>query len=93
MNFDGPTGEGLVVMGKGFGHITSQANRHELGARLRKLASSCGANCIGEERVCKLQASTIKFQRNCKFQIGYEGCVFIELLELGVKIRTYPAEH
>jgi hypothetical protein len=42
-------GEGIVVMGTGFGHITSQANRHELGAKLRKLASSCGANCIAYE--------------------------------------------
>ena len=36
-------------MGTGFGHITKQANRHELGAKLRKLASNCGANCIAYE--------------------------------------------
>jgi hypothetical protein len=48
MNFDGmhSLAEGFIVMGKGFGHITKQANRSELGVKLRKLASSCGANCI-----------------------------------------------
>ena len=51
MNFDGmhSLAEGFVVMGRGFGHISSQANRHELGAKLRQLASSCGANCIAYE--------------------------------------------
>src|SRR6266496_3667934 len=51
MNFEGmhSLAEGFVVMGKGFGHITKQANRSELGAKLRKLASSCGANCIAYE--------------------------------------------
>jgi hypothetical protein len=41
--------EGFVVMGSGFGHITKQANRSELGAKLRKLASNCRANCIAYE--------------------------------------------
>lgn len=51
MNFDGmhSLAEGFVVMGKGFGHVTKQANRSELGAKLRKLASNCGANCIAYE--------------------------------------------
>ena len=51
MNFDGmhSLAEGFVVMGKGFGHITKQANRSELGAKLRRLASDCGANCIAYE--------------------------------------------
>jgi hypothetical protein len=51
MNFDGmhSTADGFVVMGSGFGHVTRQANRHELGAKLRKLASNCGANCIAYE--------------------------------------------
>ena len=49
VNFDGDSGGGWIVMGKGFGHISKQANRHELGAKLRKLASSCGANCIAYE--------------------------------------------
>ena len=65
-------GEGIVVMGTGFGHITSQANRHELGAKLRKLASNCGANCIAYEisgsefRVRFLRLRDDIFQKNVK---------------------------
>jgi hypothetical protein len=74
MNFDGmhSTGEGFVVMGNGFGHITSQANRHELGAKLRKLASNCGANCIAYEisgtefRVRFLRLRDDIFQKNVR---------------------------
>ena len=61
-----------ILMGTGFGHITSQANRHELGAKLRKLASSCGANCIAYEisgnefRVRFLRLSDDIFQENVK---------------------------
>jgi hypothetical protein len=74
MNFDGmhSTGEGFVVLGKGFGHITSHANRHELGAKLRKLASNCGANCIAYEisgsefRVRFLRLRDDIFQKNVK---------------------------
>ena len=35
INFDGmhSPGDGIVVMGTGFGHIAKQANRHELGAK------------------------------------------------------------
>lgn len=71
MNFE-MHGEGFVVMGKGFGHITSQANRHELGAKLRKLASSCGANCIAYEisgnefRVRFLRLRDDIFEKNVK---------------------------
>jgi len=72
MNFDGmhSTAEGFVVLGKGFGHITRQANRHELGAKLRKLASNCGANCIAYEisgtefRVRFLRLRDDIFQKN-----------------------------
>ena len=74
MNFDGmhSTAEGFVVLGKGFGHITRQANRHELGAKLRKLASNCGANCIAYEisgsefRVRFLRLRDDIFEKNVK---------------------------
>jgi len=74
MNFDGmhSTAEGFVVLGKGFGHITSQANRPELGAKLRKLASNCRANCIAYEisgsefRVRFLRLRDDIFQKNMK---------------------------
>ncbi len=38
-----------VILGKGFGHITMQADRRELGAKLRKVASDHGANAIAYE--------------------------------------------
>ena len=38
-----------VILGKGFGHVTMQADRRELGAKLRKVASDHGANAIGYE--------------------------------------------
>jgi hypothetical protein len=38
-----------VLLGTGFGHITKQSNRRELGAKLRKLASDHGANVIAYE--------------------------------------------
>jgi hypothetical protein len=37
------------ILGKGFGHITKQADRRELGAKLRKVASDHGANVIAYE--------------------------------------------
>ena len=64
------TAEGFVVLGKGFGHITRQTNRHGLGAKLRKLASNCGANCIAYEisgtefRVRFLRLRDDIFQKN-----------------------------
>ena len=45
---DNPTW-GFIVLGRGFGHVTKQADRHELGAKLRKLASDCGANAIAHK--------------------------------------------
>ena len=65
------TGDGIVVMGTGFGHITKQANRHELGAKLSKLASNCGANRIAYEisgsefRVRFLRLLDDIFQKKC----------------------------
>jgi hypothetical protein len=38
-----------VILGKGFGHVTVQANRRELGTKLRKVASDHGANVIAYE--------------------------------------------
>jgi len=38
-----------VILGKGFGHVTMQADRRELGAKLRKVASDHGANAIAYE--------------------------------------------
>jgi hypothetical protein len=40
----------FVVVGRGFGHVTRQADWRELGAKLRKLASGHGANAIAYER-------------------------------------------
>jgi hypothetical protein len=40
----------FVVVGRGFGHTTKQADWRELGAKLRKLASDHGANAIAYER-------------------------------------------
>jgi hypothetical protein len=40
---------GTLFLGKGFGHITKQANRTELGDKLRKVASDHGANVIAYE--------------------------------------------
>jgi hypothetical protein len=39
-----------VVLGRGFGHVTKQADWRELGAKLRKVASDHGANAISYER-------------------------------------------
>ena len=39
----------FVILGKGFGHVTKQSNRAELGAKLRKVASDHGANAIAYE--------------------------------------------
>ena len=72
VNFDGISPDGVVVMGHGFGHVTKQANRHELGAKLRKLASNCGANCIAYEisgsefRVRFLRLRDDVFERSVK---------------------------
>jgi hypothetical protein len=51
INFDGmqSTAAGYIVLGRGFGHVSNEANRKELGAKLRKLGSNCGANCLAYE--------------------------------------------
>ena len=41
---------GFVVLGRGHGHVTKQADWRELGAKLRKVASDHGANAIAYER-------------------------------------------
>jgi hypothetical protein len=41
--------QNFVVLGRGFGHITKQADRREIGAKLRKVASDHGANAIAYE--------------------------------------------
>jgi len=38
-----------VLLGTGFGHVTKQANRREIGDKLRKVASDHGANVIAYE--------------------------------------------
>jgi hypothetical protein len=38
-----------VILGHGFGHVTMQADRRELGAKLKKVASEHGANAIAYE--------------------------------------------
>jgi hypothetical protein len=38
-----------IIVGTGFGHVTKQTNRAELGAKLRKVASDHGANVIAYE--------------------------------------------
>jgi hypothetical protein len=38
-----------VILGHGFGHVTMQADRRELGAKLKKMASDHGANAIAYE--------------------------------------------
>ncbi|SRR6266536_6350105 len=40
----------FVVIGRGFGHVTKQADWRELGAKLRKVASDHGANVTAYER-------------------------------------------
>jgi hypothetical protein len=40
---------GYVILGHGFGHVTMQADRRELGAKLKKVASEHGANAIAYE--------------------------------------------
>ncbi len=42
--------QGFVCLGRGFGHVTKQADWRELGAKLRKVASDHGANAIAYER-------------------------------------------
>jgi hypothetical protein len=38
-----------IIIGTGFGHVTKQTNRAELGAKLRKVASDHGAKVIAYE--------------------------------------------
>jgi hypothetical protein len=58
---DNPTW-GFIVLGRGFGHVTKQADRHELGAKLRKLASDCGANAIDKASGTEFRVQFLRIQ-------------------------------
>jgi len=47
---NGSRARDYVVLGRGFGHVTKQADWRELGAKLRKVASDHRANAISYER-------------------------------------------
>jgi hypothetical protein len=61
-----------ILLGTGFGHVTKQTNRNELGAKLRKVVSDHGANCIAykisgtEFRVRFLRLRDDVFQKDVK---------------------------
>jgi hypothetical protein len=67
-----PDVQGFWVLGRGVGHITTQADWHELGAKLRKQASDHGANVIAYQiSGIELRLQFLRVRDNLlKFAVG-----------------------